>query len=590
LVSKRLKKPIKFKNQPLQLYENRIKPSHHQLIMKNTKKTNLRRKKGLFRGALMKTLFSILTLPFFVAALQAEKAPNFILIYADDLGYTQTSVPMMKERPATAHALHQTPNLDQLAAEGMRFSNAYAPSPVCTSSRASIQHGKTTARVGCISLHDVVAAKKQVDLGDNLSLAEMLHEANKDYITAIFGKGCSPMGWFKDHGYDETDFIHLHPNSNGHGDWWEPADKTPIPLDDPKRMFSLAKTSTDFLKARADDKKPFYLMISHYALHVRNRSLKSTRAKYLDIVAKENDITGGIPDISRYDDNATDMPKNLRALWEKANYAAMVENMDSSIGIVLDELKSLGLDDNTYVFFTSDNGGGVSNAPLQGGKAKMWEGGLRVPMIASGPGIPADTQCDTPVAQWDYLTTFHDLAGSHAPLPDDLDGVSLRPVLEQGNAGQLKDRDTGFVFHFPAFYTVPITAYRDGDYKLMRQLNTNEIKLFNVVDDMGETKDLSKAMPEKTADMIRKLDAYLEKVGAWTMEEVYETRLEELNMWKENRQKEVSLIQQKLKATDLSPAMRKQLNKELKSNQALLKKQTDKLANQSSIQNSASWM
>jgi hypothetical protein len=97
-------------------------------------------------------------------------------------------------------------------------------------------------------------------------------------------------------------------------------------------------------------------------------------------------------------------------------------------------------------------------------------------------------------------------------------------------------------------------------------------------------------MPEKTADMIRKLDAYLEKVGAWTMEEVYETRLEELNMWKENRQKEVSLIQQKLKATDLSPAMRKQLNKELKSNQALLKKQTDKLANQSSIQNSASWM
>ena len=136
-------------------------------------------------------------------------------------------------------------------------------------------------------------------------------------------------------------------------------------------------------------------------------------------------------------------------------------------------------------------------------------------MIVTGPGIPADTQCDTPVAQWDYLTTFHDLAGSAAPLPEDLDGVSLRPVLEQGNAGQLDERDTGFVFHFPAFYTVPITAYRDGDYKLMRHLNTGEIKLFNVVDDMGESKDLSQAMPEKTADMIRKLDAYLEKVGAW---------------------------------------------------------------------------
>jgi arylsulfatase A-like enzyme len=532
----------------------------------------------------------LLAISLTATSLTAAKAPNFILIYADDLGYTQTSVAMMKERPETAHALHQTPNLDQLAANGMRFSNAYAPSPVCTSSRASIQHGKTTARVGCISLHDVVAAKKRVDLGANLSLAEMFKEADEDYVTAIFGKGCSPMGWFKDHGYDETDFIHKHPNGNGHGDWWEPADKTPIPLDDPKRLFSLAKTSTDFLKARAEDAKPFYLMISHYALHVRNMSLKSTRAKYLEIVAERNGIAGGIPDISRFDDNAVDMPKNLRAHWEKANYAAMVEDMDTSIGIVLDELEALGLADDTYVIFTSDNGGGSSNAPLQGGKAKMWEGGLRVPMIATGPGIPADTQCDTPVAQWDYLTTFHDLAGSATPLPEDLDGVSLRPVLEQGNAGQLDERDTGFVFHFPAFYTVPITAYRDGDYKLMRQLNTGEIKLFNLVDDMGESKDLSQAMPEKTADMVRKLDAYLEKVGAWTMEEVYETRMEELGMWVDRGQQEVSRIQQDLEAASLSLEQRQQFSAELKLKQATLKRHSDALTKQPSIMASERWM
>jgi arylsulfatase A-like enzyme len=532
----------------------------------------------------------LLAISLTATSLTAAKAPNFILIYADDLGYTQTSVAMMKERPETAHALHQTPNLDQLAANGMRFSNAYAPSPVCTSSRASIQHGKTTARVGCISLHDVVAAKKRVDLGANLSLAEMFKEADEDYVTAIFGKGCSPMGWFKDHGYDETDFIHKHPNGNGHGDWWEPADKTPIPLDDPKRLFSLAKTSTDFLKARAEDAKPFYLMISHYALHVRNMSLKSTRAKYLEIVAERNGIAGGIPDISRFDDNAVDMPKNLRAHWEKANYAAMVEDMDTSIGIVLDELEALDLADDTYVIFTSDNGGGSSNAPLQGGKAKMWEGGLRVPMIATGPGIPADTQCDTPVAQWDYLTTFHDLAGSATPLPEDLDGVSLRPVLEQGNAGQLDERDTGFVFHFPAFYTVPITAYRDGDYKLMRQLNTGEIKLFNLVDDMGESKDLSQAMPEKTADMVRKLDAYLEKVGAWTMEEVYETRMEELGMWVDRGQQEVSRIQQDLEAASLSLEQRQQFSAELKLKQATLKRHSDALTKQPSIMASERWM
>ncbi len=540
----------------------------------------------------MKALLSILTLTLTLscAALHADKAPNFILIYADDLGYTQTSVPMMMERSETGHALHQTPNLEKLAAQGMRFSNAYAPSPVCTSSRASIQHGKTTARVGCISLHDVVAEKKKVDLGANLSLAEMFNEANEDYVTAIFGKGCSPMGWFKDHGYDETDFIHQNPNGNGHGDWWEPADRTPIPLDDPKRMFSLAKTSTDFLKARAADEKPFYLMISHYALHVRNMSLKSTRAKYLDIVAKENGIEGGIPDISRFDDNAADMPQNLRSHWERANYAAMMEDLDTSTGIVLDELEALGLADNTYIFFTSDNGGGASNAPLTGGKAKMWEGGLRVPMIVSGPGIPANSQCDTPVAQWDYLTTFHDLAGSKAALPEDLDGVSLRPVLEQGNVGQLDERDTGFVFHFPAFYTVPITAYREGDYKLMRQLNTGEIKLFNVVDDMGETKDLSQAMPEKTADMIRKLDAYLEKVGAWTMEEVYATRVEELETLVERGQIEIAKINQQLEASNLSPAERKQLQAQLKSKQANFERHSTTLEKQASIQSSERWM
>ena len=170
----------------------------------------------------------------------------------------------------------------------------------------------------------------------------------------------------------------------------------------------------------------------------------------------------------------------------------MMENMDSSIGMVLDKLKALGLEENTYVIFSSDNGGGQSNAPLQGGKAKMWEGGLRIPMIVAGPGIAANSQCDKPVAQWDYLTTMHDLVGSTAALPDDLDGVSLRPILEQGNDGQLAKRDTGLVFHFPAHYTVPITSYRDGDYKLMRHLNTGEIKLFNVARDMGESNDLSK--------------------------------------------------------------------------------------------------
>ena len=116
----------------------------------------------------------------------AVESPNFVIIYADDLGYTQTSVPMMKDRSELAHDLHQTPSLEKLARRGMRFSSAYCPSPVCTPSRASIQFGKTTARVGCISIHDVVMNKKQIDMSKNLSIAEILKESDKGYVTAFF--------------------------------------------------------------------------------------------------------------------------------------------------------------------------------------------------------------------------------------------------------------------------------------------------------------------------------------------------------------------------------------------------------------------
>ena len=535
--------------------------------------------------------FALLTLAvtFSVARVHAEESPNFVIIYADDLGYTQTSVPMMKGNPELAHKLHQTPNLERLASRGMRFSNAYCPSPVCTSSRASIQHGKTTARVGCISIHDVVMNKREIDLGKNLSIAEMIKEADDEYVTAFFGKGCTPMRWFKEHGYDVTDFNHKTPNGNAHGDWWEPAYKTPIPLDDPKRVFSLARTAQQFLDQRGKDRKPFYMMVSHYAVHVRNTSLKSTREKYLRLLATEHDIQGGIPDISKFDTNADAMPKKLQALWEKANYAAMMENMDSSIGMVLDELKSQGLEENTYVIFSSDNGGGQSNAPLQGGKAKMWEGGLRVPMIVAGPGILANSQCDKPVAQWDYLTTMHDLVGSNVALPDDLDGISLRPVFENGNKGKLAARDTGFVFHFPAHYTVPITAYRKGDYKLMRHLNSGEIKLFNVVSDMGETNDLANGLPAKTAELVRDLDAYLEKVGAWTMREVYDTRAEELDNWIAQDQEKIAKLTLQLNDAGLSETMRDDLNEQFASVLARLKHHRSNLEKLNKDRESKRW-
>lgn len=219
----------------------------------------------------------------------------------------------------------------------------------------------------------------------------------------------------------------------------------------------------------------------------------------------------------------------------------------------------------------------------------MWEGGLRIPMIVAGPGVSANSQCDQPVAQWDYLPTIHDLAGSTAALPSDLDGISLRPVFEHGNDGKLAPRDTGFVFHFPAHYTVPITAFRSGDFKLMRHLNSGEIKLFNVVKDMGETNDLTKQMPEKTAEMVRQLDAYLQKVGAWTMDEVYATRTEELEKWTATYQAKVDQLNQQLSETGLSQEDHLELSKKLEESTAKIKHCEENLEKLNLDRNSNLW-
>ena len=145
----------------------------------------------------------------------ATEPPNFLIIYADDLGYTQTSVPMMKDRPKLAHELHQTPSLEKLAKRACDFQVRIVLQVCLHHARHPV--GKTTARVGCISLHDVVMNKKQIDLGKTCRLQKCSKRLIKA-TTAFFGKGCTPMHWFKDHGYDVTDFHHKHPNGNAHGD------------------------------------------------------------------------------------------------------------------------------------------------------------------------------------------------------------------------------------------------------------------------------------------------------------------------------------------------------------------------------------
>jgi arylsulfatase A-like enzyme len=216
----------------------------------------------------------------------------------------------------------------------------------------------------------------------------------------------------------------------------------------------------------------------------------------------------------------------------------MVEETDASLGAILDALKESKVLDNTYVIFTSDNGGGYGrrdeagnrfNGPLQEGKRSTSEGGLRIPFVVSGPGIKPGTQCNVPVVQWDLLPTLHDLSGSLSPLPPGVDGGSLRDVFEHGNDGSVRRDAPGLVFHYTCHFHPPVSVIRIGDYKLMRHLNSSELKLFNVATDYAEQQDLAQSMPEKTKEMDQILRQYVEKVDGGTMSDVYAAYFEWLD-------------------------------------------------------------
>ena len=470
----------------------------------------------------MKALTFLLIL-LFATRLPAEDAPNFILIYADDLGYADTSVQMMDADPSTKHDFIQTPGLDRLAKLGARFTAAYAPTPTCTGSRISIQFGKTSARMHYRNVFDVLSHYQRPDgYDDETTMGEMLKQAGRNYVTAMFGKGASALGRFEDAGYDVTDELPGEPggNGNGHGSYWDPKQKTPFPPDNPKRIHSLRKDSVAFVNEHAG-KQPFFVMINHYAPHIPHMATKQASDRYKQRWSEQG-----------RDTENSDAAKS--SVNREITYAAMIEEMDMNVGALIDALKAKGELENTYIIFTSDNGGGHSrkekidgeirrfNGPLKEGKRSIFEGGIRVPTVIAGPRIKAGSQCDVPIVQWDILPTFHDLSGSKAPLPEGVDGGSLRDVFANGNQAKVKRAAPGIIHHYPCHYHPPISSIIIGDYKLMRHLNSGETKLFNIKDDYREQHDLYLTMPGKVAEMDAIRQKYVEDVDGGTAQQVRE--------------------------------------------------------------------
>ena len=452
------------------------------------------------------------------AAEPATRPPNIVFLLADDLGWTGLG--------CFGSDLYETPHLDRLAADGMRFTNAYAACTVCSPTRASIMTGNYPAR---LHLTDFIAGQNrpfarmripdwQKGLQANhVTMAEALSGAG--YRTALIGKwhldgpDVAPQGRGPTaHGFDfvatkpprTSGYLippsALKPASSGKKETSktdaEQADAEPRYLTD-----FLTDRSLEFIEQAKDD--PFFL---YFAYHVPHTPIQG-RA---DLVAKFQ---------QRVRDDA---------VHQNPIYAAMVASLDQSVGRILDRLQQLGLADNTLVVFTSDNGGltqryGVhdgftDNAPLRRGKGSAYEGGVRVPTIVYWPGnTPAGSQCDTPIITNDYYPTLLQVAGVPVPaagaVDSTIDGRSLVGLWKDPR--QTIERD--LFWHHPHYHAGgdgPYSAIRSGRWRLIEFHEDDRVELYDLSDDIGESHDLSQQQPEQVQKLRARLHAWRAEVGA----------------------------------------------------------------------------
>jgi arylsulfatase A-like enzyme len=443
------------------------------------------------------------------AAGPARKKPNIIVFFTDDQGWADTSVRMMKDRSDSRSYFYQTPALEQMAKEGMVFSNAYSPAPTCTPSRAGVQFGKTPGRLKQTVVHDRLAVDRGIDLKDQIAMPQMIKSVDPEYVTGYFGKwGFHPRS--PEHsGYDQTDGN----TNNGEGDYLSVKDGTPLPADDPKRIFSITERAHKFMEEQVEADKPFFMELSHYAVHVGHAALAETIEKYRKL--------------ARGKDKKYSRERSLV-------YAAMIENLDSGLQAILDKVEQLGIKDNTYVIFTSDNGGGFgNNGPLKGGKGSAWEGGLRVPTVICGPQVLKNVYCDVPIAGWDIYPTVNEIIGGK-PLPKEYDGGSLLDLFRKANKGKVRRGTKELIFHYPWYGTMaPMSTIRDGDYKLAMSLNNGEYRLYDLADDIGEKNDIKNKMPRIANRLHKRLLQYLKDVDAEDIEDMRQARKKEVEGYRD---------------------------------------------------------
>jgi len=418
---------------------------------------------------------------------QAQARPNIILMLSDDQGWDGLSVAMDDKDPTSKSDFHQTPSLEKMAVSGMRFTRAYAPAPVCSPTRMSLQTGLNPARTGWTKAAPVFSAAAGCKLvppasrkdirKEETTIAELLVGAG--YATAHYGKWHLNGGGPEEHGYDESD------GNTGN------QDAAPFTDPNPVDIFGMGERAAKFMEKSKQEKKPFFIQLSYHALHYPGNALKATVEKYSNLPAGRRHH-----DVER---------------------AAMTENLDTGVGRIIEAVGRLGLTDTTYLVYMSDNGGGGrgKRGGISGGKGSVREGGIRVPMIVRGPGIEEGSFCRVPVSGTDLFVTWCELAGVKEKLPEGVEGGNIAP-LWSGGAETVRRPEQGLVFHFPHYQSTdgPSSALVDGNHKVLKIYESGETHLFDLEADPGESEDLSKEKPELAKELSERLERRLKEMGA----------------------------------------------------------------------------
>ncbi len=430
-------------------------------------------------------------------ALSADR-PNIVLLISDDQAWYGTSVQMHPQMPNSKSDFYHTPNLEELAAQGMRFSSGYAPATVCSPTRASLQTGMSPAK----NLWTKAAPTKTAE--DNYPLIPMVHRRSLRDEEITIAEVLSTAGYTSAH-YGKWHIDGGGPEANGYdGGDGNTSNQTAWPLNDPDNpldVIGMSNRALDFMRAADTADTPFFVQISYYPLHEEGNASPETVAR---VEARERGV-----------------------VHDSVLVSAITEDLDVGVGVIMEGLEALGLSDNTYLIFMGDNGHRdkdnpigsntlESQAPLMGAKGNVSEGGIRVPFIISGPGIESNSWSHVPVVGYDFFPTFAEWAGIETnQLPEGIEGGSLVPLLENQGSGEIVRLNEGLVFHFPHYQAGgPQSSIRLGDYKLIKYYEGNRVALFDLSKDIGERHNLASDMPIKAAEFEHRLDRYLASVNA----------------------------------------------------------------------------